>query len=489
MSHSNGRIYSETVNGKKIGINTDDVRTVLGSASHDVGTLCRYASIKKFNKNKPYRGTLPTVASRDIATSNANETGDNGTGYYCGARGTTAEYPIYWGMQYPMNTTSQNPSGQSRNTLLEMCYYVATATSTVTYPNYPYMRPVAGIDFARLDDFDGYNINNIDFLEAGVSRAEGRHLQAALLQTNRFENNAITIYARAANQDFDFKDIIPEPSQYYLVAEFYKVDDFKVSEVSKVSSPKPFLTAWSTQNLSQASRTMTFDVLISLIKSRGGYASTSNMNFYVCVGFNKKSGFTDSNGDQTGAYGTAFVAPWSNTRFCATFVITSMVSPYEVFFTQYAGPTGSYANFPSTATSVTYSTMRFKATVYNNSSSTLNIFAGATTAPAGALKFRAKAVGSYGAYANTIDNTEHRANGGDDSNGAWRILEIATAADMSSTVNSVTILAGSNMTLYFRANNLLPYGNTIGIIIEVSNDNGASWATTGTKTAYFNRRT
>lgn len=40
MPHKNGKIYSEVVNGVKVGINTDDVGAVIGDASHDVKTLC-----------------------------------------------------------------------------------------------------------------------------------------------------------------------------------------------------------------------------------------------------------------------------------------------------------------------------------------------------------------------------------------------------------------------------------------------------------------
>lgn len=45
MSNSGGKIYSEVVNGVKVGINTDDVSSVLGVASHDIKTLCTSSKI------------------------------------------------------------------------------------------------------------------------------------------------------------------------------------------------------------------------------------------------------------------------------------------------------------------------------------------------------------------------------------------------------------------------------------------------------------
>lgn len=54
MSHTNSHIYSEVVNGVKIGINTDDVGAVIGVASNDIGTLCYSSSkINKWARNKP----------------------------------------------------------------------------------------------------------------------------------------------------------------------------------------------------------------------------------------------------------------------------------------------------------------------------------------------------------------------------------------------------------------------------------------------------
>lgn len=53
MPHTSNRIYSEVVNGVKVGINSDDIGAVLGEASHDIGTLVKSKKIVIWARNKP----------------------------------------------------------------------------------------------------------------------------------------------------------------------------------------------------------------------------------------------------------------------------------------------------------------------------------------------------------------------------------------------------------------------------------------------------
>lgn len=53
MPHSNGRIYTETRNGVRYGVTTEDVAAVLGQPSIDVATLCRAANINPWAKYRP----------------------------------------------------------------------------------------------------------------------------------------------------------------------------------------------------------------------------------------------------------------------------------------------------------------------------------------------------------------------------------------------------------------------------------------------------
>lgn len=72
MPHSNGKIYSEVVNGVKVGINTDDVVAVLGVGSHIVNYLCSNAhdKIKKWSRCKPV--DLNTLYATAADMKNAN---------------------------------------------------------------------------------------------------------------------------------------------------------------------------------------------------------------------------------------------------------------------------------------------------------------------------------------------------------------------------------------------------------------------------------
>lgn len=53
MSYSNGKIYSEIVNGVKIGISPDDVKAVLSHNSYNVKELCMSTKINMWAKYKP----------------------------------------------------------------------------------------------------------------------------------------------------------------------------------------------------------------------------------------------------------------------------------------------------------------------------------------------------------------------------------------------------------------------------------------------------
>lgn len=467
MGHSNGNITAP--------VNTDDVSAVTGVSSHDVGTLCLSDRVNKWNKNKPYRGTSPTVADRTVDNYNS---GDNGTGKYLGNRGTATGFPCYWGMRYPMNTAQQNGSGVGRSNLLQLCYDIINDKGN--HPNYEYMKPVAGTDFFRLEDFIGYQQNGGAFLDAGVQGAKAGNGTYATLRINKFENSGISIYAIIPSDSvgWEFKDIIIEPNTYKLVAEFYKNDTANVWKSG--STANPFLTVQSTKYMDNWNG-MSIDMGVSIadILTALGDTSTTMPSFFVCVGFNKYTAATPT-------ASSAFVAPWVSTKQkCVTLVTVVQASPYVVSFDKYAfGSSNTYSNFPTSAINATSDTLKFQTSVKNNGSTAMKIF-GLGNAQSSGLLFRMRAVGSYGAFRGS--NTNHTSAGGDDSNGAWRILEVATNSDMSSNVNNVTINAGATMTIYFRANNLLPYGYTTGIIIEVSNDGGSTWATTGMTTAYFNR--
>lgn len=471
MSHGNGVCSAP--------INTDDVSAVTGTASHDVATLCTSDKIKKFNKNKPYRGTQPEVKSRTVDNA-ANETGK-----YLGSRGATSDFPVYWGMQYPMNTAGQNSSGRASSNLLELCYDCCLPAAS-KHPNFEYMKPVLGTDFCRLDDFVGYNHNAEAFLDAGVMGAEPGDYAAATIRINKYDNDKLRVYALIPSDSsgFEFKDLIPEADRYYLVAEFYITAMWVYKSIGV-----PFKVVKAPVSLgAAAAMIITLDIPISEILSAGNLGTTTDVSFYVCVGFNKYSG-------STAAGSAAFIAPWpQQKRKCATLVTVMQGSPWHITIQQYALPVptptaSSYMNFPTTETVLTSSTLFFKTQFYNGGQNPVTIYT--EGGPANSLMFRAFTVG--GNYDNPEyliggdSNQGHFADGGTATMGAHRKMKVGLNPDVSSTVNNVTIPAGQTETLYFKVESLVPRGNTSEIRFEVSNDGGASWAETGSVVARFKR--
>lgn len=470
--HNNGIITAP--------VNTDDISAVLGVASHDIGTLCLSTQIRRFNKNKPYRGTSPAVANRNTTADN---NGDNGTGKFLGNRGRATGHPVYWGMRYPMNTAQQNYSGLATKTLLSLCTEICSGMMGGNHGNYSYQKPVAGTDYFREDDFVGYQHSMGAFLDAGVAGANEASMSTAKLNVNYFEEADLIIYALIppTAPGWTFKDLIPEESRYYLVAEFYKTNAWSIG-----STATPFLVKQSATSLNTDSLSMYLPVTLSEIATAGGFSfnGTSAQSFYVCVGFNKRNA---SNTDWES--GAAFVAPWEPPYAkCATLVKVEGQSPYIVEILGYKFPplNSATAFLPISTTEVNASnksdTLFFEAKITNNSNSPLKIYT--ENYQSGGLMFRMTAHGAYGKYHD--DNGNHLTAGGTDYHGAPRILEIFTSKTASNSTQMIQIAAKSSQTIYFRAASLLPYGETGILVTEVTKD-GTNWAVSGQETCNFKR--
>ncbi|MDE6511516.1 MAG: hypothetical protein K2L00_05435, partial [Muribaculaceae bacterium] len=402
--------------------------------------------------------------------------GTDETGIYLGSRGsgTTTGFPCYWGMRYPMNNATQNSAGGAKNNLLQLCWDVINNKGN--HPNYEYMRPVAGTDFFRLDDFVGYQHGAEAFLDAGVQGATAGNGTYATLRVNRFENSGIAVYAIIPSDSvgWEFKDIIPEANKYKLVAEFYKNDTANVWKSG--STAAPFLTVQSTKYMDNWSGMQTyFGVSLADILAALGNTGTTTPSFFVCVGFNKYQ-------SATADFSSAFVAPWKSNRIrCVTLVTVVQASPYVLSLLKYSWNSTSYVSFVSSDVTAQSPTMRFQVTVANNGSTTMHI--GIGSADADKLLFAAQAWGSYGAYHDF--NGGFLADGGTDNHGPMRVMKVGTNTDLSSNTNNVSINANSSKTLYFQADDLLPFGHTTSILIWVSNDGGTTWENTGTQQVSF----
>ena len=61
MSHSNGRIYKETVGGVKYGISIADIQATIGSSKNDIKALCQDSGINPDSLYKPYEYANPFI--------------------------------------------------------------------------------------------------------------------------------------------------------------------------------------------------------------------------------------------------------------------------------------------------------------------------------------------------------------------------------------------------------------------------------------------
>ena len=61
MSHSNGRIYKETVGGVKYGISIADIQATIGSSKNDIKALCQDSGINPDSLYKPYEYAAPFI--------------------------------------------------------------------------------------------------------------------------------------------------------------------------------------------------------------------------------------------------------------------------------------------------------------------------------------------------------------------------------------------------------------------------------------------
>lgn len=492
MGHANGVITAP--------VNTDDIGSVIGSASHDVATLCLDNKIMKFNKNKPYRGTSPAVADRK--NDNAGTNNDNGTGKFCGNRGsgTTTGFPCYWGMRYPMNTSVQNSVKVGTNTagtttyLICLCYDVCNGKGN--HPNYEYMKPVAGTDFFRLEDFIGYNHTATSYIESGLrgQRIGETYATMAIMYTSL---TPIIAYVQLSPDSckFELKDIIPEADKYRLVMEFYKYDTTNVWKQG--SDASPFYIVRSTGSLDTTSPYIQISAKPSDILNAGHTAGLWNKNdslektFIVCVGMEK----IDDHGIPVG--GSGFIAPWVEGKHtCATLVKIAMASGFAVALQKYSlvstpSSESQYTEFTTSEIVISQTFIYFKTKITNNDTTALNIYK--SNAPAGShnAMFRAWAVGGgYGDPDNMTGaggNEGHFADGGTNATGAHRNLDVGTEPDVSANVSYITIPAGASRTVYFKANNFFPKGNTTQIFIEVSTDGGNLWFNAGDTTCNFKR--
>lgn len=148
-------------------VSIDDVRTAIGSGSYDLATLCSNASgtINKWAKYKPIKADS---ASLNLKTDKVNNQHP--------ITGSLTAMPAYYGKT---ETKPKTVSTSGNNVTLNMISLggfsipesIKNTDNDATLVmdgystngcNWPYEAPVAGTNWCRLTDFDGYNHQALD---------------------------------------------------------------------------------------------------------------------------------------------------------------------------------------------------------------------------------------------------------------------------------------------------------------------------------------
>lgn len=493
MPNANGHIYSEVVNGVKVGVNTDDVSSVTGVASHDVATLCTSDKVVKWSKHKPVRGESPA----DYATWNKNT----------GNVRATVGFPIYWGMEIPLNNAEQlQVSGGSRylKPLAWRASHRQNANSEGNVRNYVYRKPVVGTDFCRLTDFDGYWHTATEPWSVGVVGAEDKATVTnytgsggTVLAVDTFDTATVGFFMGTPSlADIKFADLFPEQGYRFFI-ELY----FSDQSASGDSTVPPAIIV-TMKDLSQIDYGARFDIPVSKIADAMGFnVGSSNRKIIAVLGVNRFSTVPtlteEKSVDNKGlgyailttthtaeknaiAVGSGSIPPWDTNHkpFICDIEFRSY-SKVSLWATQYAFPaTGSYANMPTSNIVYASDGIRFKMTVHNKGTSAFTFNDSARL-----NKFQIQARGQFdtsdpSVAAMCLTPFE----------GKWKEVEFGTDPSFASgfSTNPITVAAGAyKYDLYMRCFGFIPKGTVNAFTMRVSTDGGTSWVITASFSGAF----
>lgn len=262
MGHANGIITAP--------INTDDISSVIGVPSHDVVTLGLHDKNNKWSKHKPVRGESPVdFDSWTAATGRVRE---------------ASGFPIVWGMMLPFNTALQLGLASAQRWLKPLALRVINGTGSIK--NYEYARPVAGTDFVRMTDYDGYNHNAPQGWTAGVQGAVVKADapgEGMLIQVDAFDTAEIGFYIgmpaeSISDSCLSFKDLFSSQG-YRFIVELYKNDQ---SFTNDSSVPVAVLVA--TKDIASMDYGVNFSILVSRINTLFGFSGDGEKTLYAITG-------------------------------------------------------------------------------------------------------------------------------------------------------------------------------------------------------------
>ncbi|MDE7345356.1 MAG: hypothetical protein K2N48_01285 [Muribaculaceae bacterium] len=488
MPHSNGKIYSEVVNGEKIGINESDVASTIGVNSYDWVTLGTSEKNNKWSKKKPVRGESP---------ADYPEPWDRNTGNVRGVVG----YPIYWGLQMPFNTYQQCSLSVHQAWLKPLAIRAArllSAAQCIGVKNYVYARPVAGTDCVRWTDYDGYDHKAPEPWTCGVQGAEAiagssdyTGSPGMLINVDSFDTSEVGFYiGMPSNASLSFKDLY-DFGDYRFVVELYKYDD----RLTDSATPVAVLVCMTPiKNMSFGA---TCSVTVKWLNAKFGFSGDSEHNIFAVTGvlrFASPPTLTELKRDNNTGLGCALltnnssiigmgdgsIPPWTNNYkpFVCQIKLRSFsklfVSALQYMSPPPASPT-SYTDFPSTAVNHRSDGLRVKTSVKNNGTSSVTLNRNTTSSP----RFQFQSHGSY-----DTTHASYSAMCDSPSDGKWHDVTLSPTETFPSST-PITIPSGATINVYMQCLGFLPIGRTSSITIRTSTDGGTTWAITGSFSAPF----
>lgn len=486
MSHANGKIYSEVVNGKLVGINTDDVRLTIGLNSDDVMTLCSSEKNNKFSKHKPLRGTSPIPTTPVTAST--------------GSDGAPAGSNPRYGLLVPTNTAAQLGLSSASRFLKPLAWRASTRSGGISHNvhNYTYLHPRPGTDYGRLPDYDGYDHNapepwtvSIVGATAMAPGASGQ-TQGMALSVDTFDTATITFaMSRPNNASLSFKDLFVT-SDFYFMVELYKNDQ---SITSDTDVPEAVLVG--TTKVSAMDYGFSFTVKVSKIKSLLGFSGDGQQTFTAVLGINRvSSSFNPASYEEreNGAVlgyavlntdalrnnilaGEGSIPPWSVSLkpFIGDIKLQSY-SKLQMQATGYAHPTSStYSALPSTAINYGADGIRLKMSVKNLGTSAFTF-----NDSAGKNRVQIQAHGSY--------DTSHPSYSSmclTSADSKWKDLTISSSASFANATALTIASQATNSAVYMQGLGFMPIGRTMSFTLRVSTDGGNTWVITGSFSGAF----
>lgn len=166
MSHSNGRIYKETVGGVKYGISIADIQATIGSSKNDIKALCQDSGINPDSLYKPYEYANPFIPG----FANGGPDGmfgytiPNTTGNLMDIYNTMWAFnpPTTWGRLDDFENYDHNPRYANNQWGLTLIETSSTLRCSLTWSGperfvCPYRMPLFADCYMAVAIFAGYN--------------------------------------------------------------------------------------------------------------------------------------------------------------------------------------------------------------------------------------------------------------------------------------------------------------------------------------------